>query len=97
MPVSYQYLQVSDGESISLNTIDELMCEATGVTVDPEKYCMLFQCMQWTGMAVASLSDGFTSSKEGFEKYKAKNPEMYKDWEVVERFLVTEYNYHCWR
>lgn len=97
MPVNYQYKRVSDGQVEDLSVVDEKMCEAVGIEPNTRRYCALFQALQITGLSIAGLSDGFTTSKEGFEAYKAKYPDAYARWDLVERFLVTEYNFTCWR
>lgn len=99
MPVSFQYLRVSDGQPENLSVIDEKMCEALGVEVDPKHYCWFFDCMLYIGIGIAQEGDGFTTSKEAFEKFKEKKQASWTEdqWKLIERFAVTDYHYTAWR
>lgn len=99
MPVSFQFLRTSDGQAEHLAVVDRQMCELSGVPEDKDRYCGLFQLIQIVGMSIASRGDGFTTSQEGFDKYRAEDPTRYEEevWEAIHRFCVKDYNYSCWR
>jgi hypothetical protein len=99
MPVSYQYLRVSDGQPESLGKVQREMCEATGVEDHPEHNCGFYDMMLYVGAAMVGHGDGFTTSQAAFDSYRAEDPTRYTEyyWELIHRFTVRDYNYTCWR
>lgn len=99
MPVSFQYIRTSDGQPESLAKVQLEMCEASGVADHPTQNCMLYEFMLYTGAAIAQRGDGFVTSQEAFDRFRAEDPLRYEEgiWEQIHRFCVKDYNYSCWR
>jgi hypothetical protein len=99
MPVSYQYLRTADGQPESLGKVEDEMCKATGVPNDPRNNCSFYEFMLYAGAAMVGYGDGFTTSQEAFDKFRAVDPLRYEEhvWELIHRFTVKDYNYTCWR
>jgi hypothetical protein len=90
---------IAQGQPESLGKVQLEMCEATGVEDHPDHNCGLYDSMLWIGAAICRRGDGFTTSQEGFDKYRAENPTQFTEdeWELIHRFTVRDYHYTCWR
>lgn len=101
MPVEYKFVRISDGEVMSLNEIDELVCEAMGLSVDPDEFSLHYQMLVLFGTG-AAWTDGYTTEQnveDHAKKCWAHHPgHLHNTFaDVCRRFTYQEYRFEAWR
>jgi len=97
MGVSYSFQDKVSGEAISLNKIDEEICDYWDLPVNKDKYNFHFLDVTLIGVLADSTNQFLT--KEDLAEYKAKSTAGWTDadWEFFEEFLINRYNFSAWR
>ena len=100
MPVSYQFTRGS--EPVTLNEVDEFVCEQVGAPPHPERYHYVFQMVVVDGLIAALIKNGgtdITCSHMLWIMDIMKNDTDEGSRNAVELLcrVVEEYDFRAWR
>lgn len=98
---SYQFRSTKDGSVLPLTDVDNLMREALGLPLSPDKYCTFFNVAVDVGFAIL-MGGGTFVTQYGLDTLLRKAVERDvvippADIALIQRFLIDEFTFYAWR
>ena len=94
MPVNYNFRSRETNELVTLNHVDQQLCDELALTYSDKTFC---HAMQWITLAGIAAADSGTVTEESLNAYFAK----YEDWSdkekaIARKYLVELYEFSTW-
>lgn len=72
MPQCFNFTRTSDGEIEYLSKVDDAIREATGEPPNDVDFCMTYEAIVWTGLAIGIESNTSPLTEEAIRKFSER-------------------------
>ena len=98
MSTRYQFINKETGEPVSLNSVDEAMCEYFGQEVKPDQYSFAYEIISLAGVLILKKEGGEEITEEIMTKWlnDPNHPERLEEEVMYRKFLLEDYTFRAW-